>query len=367
MKIQSISLFWVLGLLTVSCSVKAQQPQTAEQTAEAQQVVEAADKATGPFTIAMCGDIMMGTTFPTVQLPANRGRDLFQDTKEIFQSADMAVGNLEGTILDGGTSRKSPGPNSYSFRTPTDFAPLLSEAGFDFLSMANNHARDFGDGGIISTEKELDKLGIKYSGIQGRTSMAVVEKDGVKYGFCAFGHNSYTIKHLDLSAVKAILDSLNNVADIIVVSFHGGAEGRTKAHLPYGEEFFLGENRGSLREFTHFCIDNGADVVYGHGPHVVRCVELYKDRFIAYSLGNFCTPYGMNLTGISGQAPIIEAQIAADGKFLSGKIHSFIQQRGVGPRKDATHSVAKQIRDLTLADIKDNKLLIADDGTMTVK
>ena len=142
------------------------------------------------LTIAMTGDIMMGTTFPSTQLPLKDGRDIFMDTKEITSRADLAVGNLEGTLCDGGTTNKKPGPNCYAFRTPTKFGPRLTEAGYDFLSMANNHANDFGQFGIESTEKTLDQLGIKYSGIKGRVRTAIVERNGVKYGLCAFGQNS---------------------------------------------------------------------------------------------------------------------------------------------------------------------------------
>ena len=226
------------------------------------------------LTIAMTGDIMMGTTFPEVALPQNDGRDLFGDTKAITRRADLAVGNLEGTLCDAGKSTKTPGKNSYAFRTPTKYAPLLKDAGYDFLSMANNHSNDFGEEGMNSTEKCLDEQGIKYAGVEGRARMAVVERGGVKYGICAFGHNSYTMKHTDLELVKSVLNELKEQCDIIVVSFHGGAEGKTKNHLPYGHEIYLGEDRGDLRTFAHFCVDNGADVIYGHGPHVVRCMEV---------------------------------------------------------------------------------------------
>ena len=322
---------------------------------------------TDTLTIAMTGDIMMGTTFPSTQLPPNDGRDIFMDTKEITSRADLAVGNLEGTLCDGGTTKKKPGPNCYAFRTPTKFGPRLTEAGYDFLSMANNHANDFGQFGIESTEKTLDQLGIKYSGIKGRVRTAIVERNGVKYGLCAFGQNTYTVHHNDLNTVKVTLDELRPQCDILVVSFHGGAEGRTHTHLPYGHEFFLGEDRGDLRTFAHFCIDNGADVVYGHGPHVVRCMEVYNGRFIAYSLGNFCTPYGMNLTGVTGYAPVVEIKIAPDGQFLEGQIYSFIQQKGKGPRRDDTNTVAREIRNLTLADIKGSPITISETGHIGVK
>ena len=96
------------------------------------------------LSIAMTGDVMMGTTFPSIMLPAHEGRDLLKDAKDILSAADLTVGNLEGAICDGGTSTKGTGPNSYAFRTPTSYGHLLREAGFDFMSMANNHANDFG-------------------------------------------------------------------------------------------------------------------------------------------------------------------------------------------------------------------------------
>ncbi len=319
------------------------------------------------LTIAMTGDIMMGTTFPSRQLPPNNGANLFDDTKSILKRADIAVGNLEGTLCNGGTSTKGTGPHSFAFRTPTSYAPLLTDAGYDFLSMANNHANDFGQTGIESTERCLNEQGIKFSGIAGRTQYAVVERNGVKYGICAFGHNRYTMKHADLGLVKSIIEQLKQKSDIVIVSFHGGAEGRDKGHLPQGTETFLGENRGALRDFAHFCIDNGVDVVYGHGPHVTRCVEVYKGRFIAYSLGNFCTPYGMSLGGVLGHAPVVEIKIASDGKFLSGKIHSFTQQRGVGPRRDASNSVARNMADLSRADVPQSQATVDGEGNIKLK
>ena len=315
----------------------------------------------------MTGDVMMGTTFPSIMLPANDGRDLFRDAKDILTRTDLTVGNLEGAICDGGRSTKGNGPNSYSFRTPTSYGHLLKEAGYDFMSMANNHANDFGEEGILSTERVLQEQGILFSGIAGRVESTIIERKGLTIGLCAFGHNSYTLKHTDLNTVGRIVDELVSCCDLVIVSFHGGAEGRTKSHLPYGSETFLGENRGSLRELAHFCIDHGADVVYGHGPHVVRGVEVYKDRFIAYSLGNFCTPYNVNLTGISGYAPVIEITIDKNGAFQNGKIHSFLQTRGIGPREDYTKSVVKEIRQLSLTDLPQSQAEIDREGNITLK
>ena len=326
-----------------------------------------ASNSNDTLTVAMCGDIMMGTTFPSVQLPAHDGAELFKDAGPIFQQADLAVGNLEGTLCDGGESTKGEGPNVYSFRTPTTYVQWLKQAGFDFLSMANNHANDFGEEGILSTERMLSQEGIKFAGIEGRTETAVIERKGLRIGLCAFGHNPYTLKHTDLNTVGRILDDLKQQSDIIVVSFHGGAEGRTKNHLPYGTETFLGEDRGSLRELAHYCVDHGADIVYGHGPHVVRAVEVYDGRFIVYSLGNFCTPYGMNLTGISGYAPVVEVKTDREGRFLKGRIHSFIQQKGVGPRHNKANDVAREMKQLSEADVPQSQARIDDKGNISLK
>lgn len=319
------------------------------------------------LTIAMVGDIMMGTTFPSEMLPANNGKDLFREAKPMIVQADLAVGNLEGTLCDNGKSTKGNGPNSYAFRTPTSYAPNLKDAGFDFLSMANNHANDFGLEGIESTEKCLQEQDILFSGIEGRTESVVIERKGKKIGICAFGHNSYTIKHLNLDNVARIVDDLVNRCDLVIVSFHGGAEGKNKCHLPLGTETFLGENRGSLREFAHFCIDHGADIVYGHGPHVTRAIEVYNGRFIAYSLGNFCTTYNVNLSGISGHAPLITISIDDKGNFLHGDIHPMIQTRGIGPRNDKTGSVVKQIKMLSETDIPKNQAHIDEKGHISLR
>ncbi len=326
------------------------------------------DRMPQTLTLAFVGDIMPGTTFPENRLPENDGKTLFDDVKRILSSADIAAGNMEGALADTGTTRKNPGKYCYAFRVPTRYGKLLADAGFDFMNMANNHAYDFGVDGIASTEATLKKNGIAYAGIKDRQEVAVVKRNGVRYGFCSFGQDSYTPHHLDLETVKRNINALKGKADIIIVSFHGGAEGVKYRHLPDGPENFLGENRGDLRRFAHFCIDNGADVVYGHGPHVVRAMEVYKGHFIAYSLGNFCTPYGINITGISGYAPVLQLTVNVnDGTFVSGKINSFIQQRGRGPRLDRRNIVAKEIQSLTKADISEPNITIADDGTITRK
>ena len=129
-------------------------------------------------------------------------------------------------------------------------------------------------------------------------------------------------------------------------------------------ETCFGEQRGNVEAFAHACIDAGADIVYGHGPHVVRGVELYKDRFIAYSLGNFCTPYRVNLSGKSGYAPVVTVRVDGTGAFVEGQIHSFIQARGKGPQADPTRAVVREMRQLTSADFPQTPLVISEEGVI---
>ena len=320
------------------------------------------------LTLALCGDIMMGTTYPTVRLPENEGRDIFSDVKQLFLDADLAVGNLEGVICEGGVCTKNTAnANNYAFRMPERYAHLLTDAGFDYLNLANNHTNDFGTFGLERTRELLEKEGIRYSGLPDCES-TVVEKDGVRYGICSFGHNSYTLKHTDTAAVTRIVTELRPQCDILVVTFHGGAEGSKYSHLPDGPETYLGENRGNLRAFAHHCIDLGADVVFGHGPHVTRAVECYKDRIVAYSLGNFCTTFGVNLSGVNGYAPVLVVRIDRTGRFVDGRIHSFIQTQGTGPRLDPTDKVAQHMRSLSETDFRGQcGLDISDNGTLTRK
>lgn len=319
------------------------------------------------YTVALAGDIMMGTTFPEERLPASDGNELFRDCLDVLLSADIAAGNLEGVLSDDGESTKRiVEGRSYVFRMPERYAGRLSGAGFDFMSLANNHVRDFGEEGIMATMEALENEEIAYAGLPS-CRFAVAEKNGTRFGFCAFGHNFYTLRHTDGDCVRDVVTALRKECDILIVSFHGGAEGADMSHLPYGTETYLGENRGNLRKFAHTCIDLGADIVFGHGPHVTRAMEVYKGRFIAYSLGNFCTPFGMNISGVNGYAPVVEIRIGRDGRFKSGKIHSFIQVPGAGPRTDVSGKVARHIADLTRSDITDSVIDILPDGVIVLR
>ena len=154
----------------------------------------------------------------------------------------------------------------------------------------------------------------------------------------------------DLPAAKRLVAQAKKDNDLVIVSFHGGAEGTGATHVKDGAEKYLGENRGDLKAFTHGVIDAGADLVLGHGPHVVRGVELYKDRLIAYSLGNFATYGRFDLSGPLGFTVMLEVSLAEDGRFAGGKLISTLQEGKGVPAPDPAERGAKLVRALTLQD-----------------
>ena len=318
------------------------------------------------FTIIGVGDIMLGSNYPFEYLLPKNDANILQNTQNILKNADITVGNLEGTLFDnGGTPKSCNNPNlCYAFRMPSKYGKYLKEAGFDYLSIANNHSNDFGEIGIKETIKNLDNLGIKYSGIKDISESTILEKDGKKFGFISFSPNSATLKLNDYNYAKKLISELKSKVDIVIVMFHGGAEGANAEHITKRHEIFHGEDRGNVYEFAHFAIDNGADVIFGQGPHVTRAVELYKNKFISYSGGNFATFGKINISGSMGIAPIFKIRIDNKGDFISGEIIPVRQTyKSLGPFIDSEKLAIKKIISLNKSDFPNgNGLSINEEG-----
>ncbi len=312
------------------------------------------------------GDIMMGTDFPNTSYLPPKDKGPFDDVAHILTKADILFGNLEGTLTDEGENAKrcSDPSKCYSFRSPEYFGEYLEETGFDVMSIANNHIGDFGAIGIKNTMKVLEQHSIAYAGVFAQPS-AIFEKNGITYGFCAFAPNKDCIKIHNLSNAKKIVTELKQKTDIVIVSFHGGAEGLKHTHVPRKTERFYGEDRGDVYKFAHTLIDAGADIVFGHGPHVSRAFEVYNNKFIAYSLGNFCTYSRFNLTGIKGYAPIAEIEIDTQGNFVKGILHSARQIDEIYPFMDDKKRALKEIKKLTEEDFPESNLIFEENGSFT--
>lgn len=302
------------------------------------------------LTVAAVGDVMLGTDFPRNRLPPRDGADLLRDAAPVLRAADIAFGNLEGVLLDGGEPvKKCKNPAAcYLFRSPARYAAHLREAGFTLMSLANNHARDFGEEGRSASMQILHEHGIRHTGRHG--DVARWQVNGLRVAAIAFAPFIDSHDMLDTARMVGLVSGLKPQHDIVLVSFHGGAEGEAALHLPFAEERYYGERRGDVVAFARRAVEAGADLVLGHGPHVPRALELYRGRLIAYSLGNFATYLGMNVRGVNGLAPLLEAQLAADGRFVQGRIHAFRQQRPQGPVRDAAQEAARLMAQLSAED-----------------
>jgi poly-gamma-glutamate capsule biosynthesis protein CapA/YwtB (metallophosphatase superfamily) len=190
-------------------------------------------------------------------------------------------------------------------------------------------------------------------------------KESVIYGLAAFSPNSNCVDINDIDGAVKIVQRLDSLCDVVIVSFHGGAEGAKFQNVPRTNEIYYGENRGDVYKFSHTLIDAGADVVFGHGPHVTRAVEVYNNRFIAYSLGNFATYRGISVSGVNGLAPIIKVFTDRDGKFIQGNIIPTYQTYESGVRIDPQNQVIKLIQELTKKDFPESQIHIDEKGLIT--
>lgn len=314
------------------------------------------------ITVVAVGDIMPGTDFPEDRLPPRDGAGLFEAMTPVLSAADIAFGNLEGTLMDGGEPAKAcrDPARCYLFRSPVRYAGLLRAAGFDVISLANNHARDFGEAGRDASMQALAEVGIRHSGRDG--DVASWEVKGRRVALIAFAPFRNSHDMLDIPAAQQRIAELAASHDIVLVSMHAGAEGLDAMRLPFASEFYYGEDRGNVVAFARAAIDAGADLILGHGPHVPRAVELYRGRLVAYSLGNFCTYYGISVAAEKGWAPVLRVRLDQDGAFVEGRIISARQIRPGGPVPDPEHAAAGLIRQLTELDFPEGGLRIDEQG-----
>ncbi len=322
--------------------------------------------APAEIVLAAVGDVMLGSAFPDESgLPPDDGASLLAEVAPVLSGADVAFGNLEGPLADGGTSEKCarsrPG-RCYAFRSPTRYARHLAAAGCDVMGLANNPAGDFGAEGRRSTRDALDAAGVGHAGEPG--DVARLRVKGRRLALVSFATSDATLDLRDLAGAREVVAGLAAESDLVVVLFHGGAEGAAYQHVPTGPEPFLGEDRGDVRAFAHAAVDAGAALVVGSGPHVVRGMEVYRGRLIAYSLGNFATYGSFNLSGPNGLSLVLEARLGPDGAFLGGRVHPVRQEKPGGPHLDPRGQVIPLLRSLSEADFGQSAVEVEADGTL---
>jgi poly-gamma-glutamate capsule biosynthesis protein CapA/YwtB (metallophosphatase superfamily) len=313
----------------------------------------------GAVTIAAVGDTMLGMTPTLPPSPAS----YFSRVKRQL-SGDIVFGNLEGTLTDVSESPKCGAGSSecFAFRAPPEFGQALRAAGFTLMSNANNHSFDYGQAGEEETLRALERAGIFQTGLPGE--ITTVRAAGLRLAFVGFAPYDNTASLTDLTTARDLIRDAAEHADIVVCAFHAGAEGTDAQHVTGEEEIYLGEDRGNPEEFAHMAIDAGADLILGSGPHVLRGMEIYRRRLIAYSLGNFSGFHNFALEGSLGESVVLRATLAGDGSFETGRLASVRLVEAGQPVPDPNGAGAELISTLSDEDFGRTAVSVDSDGRL---
>jgi hypothetical protein len=313
----------------------------------------------GEISIAWAGDITPGSRYGQ---PPNQGRSLFQNVRGLLARADVAVGNLEGTLSSGGVSKcGTDGGKCFSFQAPPESAAALKWAGFDVMNMANNHSFDFGATGQQQTVTALEGNGIAHAGLPGR--IAVLRRRGIRIATVGFAPYPWASDLRDLAAVRELVRRADALAELVVVLAHLGAEGADQTHVPVGREFAMGEDRGDTRAFAQAAVEAGADLVLGSGPHVLRGIALYRGKLIAYSLGNFAGWHNFSSTGLLSLSGLLTVRLSPKG-HLRGGAFAGLRLSGAGiPTPDSSGEARALLNRLSREDFGGSALQLLPDGS----
>ena len=347
--------------------------------------------------IAAVGDVILGST---PKLPPHGGRTFFDDVRPDL-AGDVVTGNLESPLTDRTYSAKcrrnlsahragpgrqeqaaahghrpaaAPGTGTvqrhtdgrdrcFAFRVPPAYARWIAGAGFTLMNVANNHARDYGDAGLTDTVAALRRHGVAHTGFAGQITRAVV--GDVRVAVLGFSPYGWTNSVLDVPAAAALVRLAAASADVVVVNMHVGAEGTDRAHVRRGPESFLGEQRGDPIRFAHAVVDAGADLVVGHGPHVLRGMEFYRGRLIAYSLGNFAGYRTLSTVGPLGVGAVLRVQLRRDGAWAGGTLAGTRLVGGGLPARDPRRGALTLVRRLSAADFGRSAARVGPSGALT--
>ena len=338
-------------------------PTTTARTTQAKQSAKkrAATKVPpGVVAIVATGDIVMGST---PKLPPDGGRSFFSDVQTDL-AGDVVLGNLEGTLSTGGSSKcGAASTNCFAFQTPPSYARWLERAGFTVMNLANNHAFDYGQAGLQQTIAALRRAGLLHTG---RPNQITIQKVGdIRVATVGFAPYPWAASLTDIAGAKQLVRAAGRISDVVVVTMHAGAEGRDQQHVDRGTERFLGENRGDPMRFAHAVVDAGADLVVGSGPHVLRGMEWYKGRLIAYSLGNFAGYDVFSLGGPLSTSAILRVTLDGAGRFEAGRLVP-THMVGAGlPALDPSEAAHGLVRTLSREDFGRHGVKVSPEGVLT--
>lgn len=323
--------------LTASKRVREPAAAPAPVATTATQTAAAAPAQPATLTIAGVGDMIFDRNVK-VLVRSSGGEAPLADVAKRLAAADVAVGNLESALSDGG---KENAAKDVTFRGHPDGIAGLKLAGFDFLSLANNHVLDYGPTPLADTVAALDTAGISHAGAGKDQDAAwkpgVVERNGAKVAYLAYSHIApagfiaqpgrpgMASGKMDPERVVRAVREAAKTNDYVIVSFHWGVEYEDNANA-------------EQRKWAHRVIDAGADMVLSHHPHVIQGIEFYGGKMIAYSLGDFVFDHYSRKTG---EAFILEAELGPDGTPSAVAVPVYLD--GHGKPEYVTGAHAKEI------------------------
>lgn len=314
-------------------------------------------------TIAWGGDTVLGSTYG---LPPGRGRALLVNVAGIFRRADIGFVNLEEALSDGSPAKCGPGSsNCFAFGAPTTFATALPASGIRIVNLANNHAADYGTAGEASTIAALRKARVAWTGKPGQ--IKILRVNGIRIAFLGFAPYPWASRLERIGDAVKLVRRAAARADLVVVAMHAGAEGAGATHVPRGTEYYLGENRGNSRAFAHAVVNAGADLVVGSGPHVVRGVQWYHGRLIAYSLGNLAGWHTFGLGGTLSASAIFSVTLRADGTVARGRWTPLVLEGPGIPTPDPAKTSLRLVSELSRADFGSSAASFTSDGDLVPK
>jgi poly-gamma-glutamate capsule biosynthesis protein CapA/YwtB (metallophosphatase superfamily) len=314
------------------------------------------------ITLSATGDIILGDAG---RLPAGDGAGFFDAVADAL-AADLVMGNLEQPLTGDTGFEKCPEDSTacHAFRAPPGYAAHLRDAGFQLMNLANNHGNDYGPQGRANTQTALAEHGIAHTGE--RDQITVVEVDGVRVAVVGFSPYAWTNDLNDHGQAAGVVAQAAQQADLVIVQVHMGAEGADESRVRPGPEEFFGESRGDPVAFSRAVIEAGADLVVGHGPHVLRGLEFYQGRLIAYSLGNFAGGGGtLSADGTLGLGAVLKVSLHADGGFAAGELIATHMYDAGRPQPDPQKRGLELVREVTGRDFPDTGAGLDGTGAIT--
>jgi poly-gamma-glutamate capsule biosynthesis protein CapA/YwtB (metallophosphatase superfamily) len=300
--------------------------QTTEQP-KTEQKQEEKPRESKELTLIAVGDIMLSRNVAAKIRANNDFNYPFLKTRDFLKTGDIVFANLESPITEGPVVKTG----EMSFHADPGVEQALADAGFNIVSLANNHTPNYSQKGLLDTFDLLSKAGIKYVGAGKDTMDAAkpvfMEKNGIKLAFLAYNDSdvvpsSYAASEsragtnfMDITKMKQAVIEAQKQADLVIVSMHSGTE-------------YSVPNQRQI-SFAHAAIDAGADLIIGHHPHVLQRVEQYKDKYILYSLGNFVFDQMFSLE--TRQSVIVKMKLSKEGvqnmELVPAMIYDYAQPR----------------------------------------